>query len=81
MENFMKSTITSKYQTTIPKAIREGLKLAVNDALEWELKKGKVTVKPVQSRFLGHQNSIKVGKGDIGKDISQSRMAIAEKYK
>jgi bifunctional DNA-binding transcriptional regulator/antitoxin component of YhaV-PrlF toxin-antitoxin module len=30
----MKSVITSKYQTTIPKKVREELKLAVNDTLK-----------------------------------------------
>ena len=40
----MQSLITSKYQTTIPKAIRENLGLSVKDALEWKLEKGKVTL-------------------------------------
>ena len=43
----MQSVITSKYQTTIPKAIREYLGLAVKDALEWKVEKGKITVYPV----------------------------------
>ncbi len=77
----MKSTITSKFQTTIPKAIREGLKLSVNDTLDWELKNGKVAVKTVQNKFLDHRNSIQVGQGNITEDISKARVTIAEKYK
>ncbi|MBU2647033.1 type II toxin-antitoxin system PrlF family antitoxin [bacterium] len=77
----MKSTITSKFQTTIPKAIREGLKLSVNDTLDWELKDGKVTLKLVQNKFLAHRNAIRIGKGDISQDIAQARTAITEKYK
>ena len=47
----MQSLITSKYQTTIPKAIRENLGLAVKDALEWKLEKGKVSL------YLANTNS------------------------
>jgi AbrB family looped-hinge helix DNA binding protein len=32
----MQSVITSKYQTTIPKAIREKIGLSVKDALDWK---------------------------------------------
>lgn len=77
----MKSTITSKFQTTIPKVIREGLKLSVNDTLEWELKDGKVIVRPGQTRFLDRRSSIRVGPGDIEEDISASKNAIAEEYR
>lgn len=37
----MQSIITSKYQTTIPKAIRENLGLSVKDALEWKVEKSR----------------------------------------
>ena len=77
----MKSTITSKFQTTIPKAIREGLKLSTNDSLDWELDDGKVVLKPVYNRFLDYRNSIQVGKGDISADISGIRKLRIEKYK
>jgi AbrB family looped-hinge helix DNA binding protein len=33
----MQSVITSKYQTTIPKAVREKLGLSVKDALDWKV--------------------------------------------
>jgi len=77
----MKSTITSKFQTTIPKAVREGLKLSIHDTLDWELEKGKVTLKPVHSKFLDHRNVIRVGKGSIAADISQAKKLRIEKYK
>ena len=77
----MKSTITSKYQTTIPKSIREKLKISTNDALEWEIEEGKVLVYPVQKEFLKFRNSISVGKGDIKKDIERSRTLRAEKHR
>jgi AbrB family looped-hinge helix DNA binding protein len=77
----MNSTITSKYQTTIPKDVRERLGLAVHDTLEWVVEKGKVTVYPLQKNFLQYRNSVKVGKGEIGEDIERARMARLEKYR
>ena len=44
----MKSTITSKYQTTIPKAIRINLGLSIKDALEWKVENGKVILYPAK---------------------------------
>jgi AbrB family looped-hinge helix DNA binding protein len=76
----MKSTVTSKFQTTIPKSIREKLKISVNDTLEWEVEDGTVRVYPVQEDFLKFRNSIRVGKGDIKQDIERSRVLRAEKY-
>jgi AbrB family looped-hinge helix DNA binding protein len=77
----MKSVITSKFQTTIPKSIREGLKLSIHDALDWEIKNGNVVVKPVHNKFLIHKNSIQVGKGDIQKDLESSKSLRAGKYR
>ncbi len=77
----MKSTITSKFQTTIPKPIREGLKLSIHDTLDWELKNGKVTLKPTQCDFLLHKNTIRIGKGSIAEDISEANILRTDKYK
>jgi AbrB family looped-hinge helix DNA binding protein len=77
----MESTITSKFQTTIPKAIRENLALEVNDTLEWKIDHGKITVAPKQKNFLKYQNKVKVGKGDIEMDISLAREIRLEEYR
>jgi AbrB family looped-hinge helix DNA binding protein len=77
----MQSTITSKFQTTIPKAVRENLALAVNDTLEWKVDHGKVIVSPRQKNFLQYQNRIKIGKGDIKADILLARERRREKYR
>jgi AbrB family looped-hinge helix DNA binding protein len=77
----MKSVITSKFQTTIPKQVREKLKLAVNDALEWRIVKGQMVVYPLQRRFLERRNTIKVGKGDIRKDLQKARDSRVERYR
>ncbi len=77
----MQSVITSKYQTTIPKAIRDNLGLSVKDALEWKLENGKAVVYPSRQQFLKHRNAISVGKGDIDADIKLAREKRLEKYR
>lgn len=69
----MKSTVTTKYQTTIPKAVREQLGICVNDLLEWVVEKGRVVVYPIHSDFLRYQGSVKIGVGDIAADIQSER--------
>ena len=77
----MKSTVTTKYQTTIPKAVREKLGIAVNDSLEWVVEKGRVVVHPVHSDFLRYQGSVKIGAGDVAADIQSARDQRMEKYR
>lgn len=77
----MKSAITSKYQTTIPKNIRQSLKLSVNDALEWKIESGKAVVSPLKKPFLKYRNIIKTGTGNIADDIKLARIKRAEKFK
>ena len=76
----MNSTVTVKYQTTIPKAVREQLGISINDALEWVVEKGKAVVQPVHNQFLRYQGSVKVGTGDVAADIRLARESRLEKY-
>lgn len=77
----MNSTVTVKYQTTIPKAVREQLGISINDALEWIVEKGKVVVSPVHNNFLSYRGSVKTGAGDIAADIQSAREGRMEKYR
>ena len=77
----MQSVITSKFQTTIPKDVRERLKLSIRDTLEWKIDRGKVVVLPVQKKFLEYRNKIKTGPGKIEEDIKQARKQRVEKYR
>ena len=77
----MQSVITSKYQTTIPKNIRDNLGLSIKDALEWKLENGKVVVYPSKQQFLKYRNTAKVGNGDIATDIKLARSKRVEKYR
>ena len=46
----LSSTITDKGQTTVPRQVREALKLESRKRIQWELKEdGTVTVKPEPS--------------------------------
>ncbi len=77
----MNSAVTVKYQTTIPKSVREQLGISVNDTLEWIVEKGKVIVYPVHNNFLKHRGSVKTGSGDIAADIELARESRMEKYR
>jgi AbrB family looped-hinge helix DNA binding protein len=77
----MQSIITSKYQTTIPKAIREEIGLSVKDALDWKVERGKIIIWPSKRNFLKYRNVIKTGQGDIAGDIETARNLRVEKYR
>ena len=74
----MKSVVTSKFQTTIPKTVRESLKLSVNDTIDWEIQDEKAVVSPAKRPFMRYQNIIKVGAGDIKPDIDEGRKRRAK---
>lgn len=75
------SILTSKYQTTVPKTVRELLGLEINDAIEWRVEGGKATVIPARKDFLSRRGSIVIGAGDIEADIEAARSLRAEKYR
>jgi len=67
------STITSKYQTTVPKEIREKLGLRPKDVLSWTLTQEGIRVVPARHRFLERRGSISVGPGSPVDDIRRAR--------
>ncbi|MEE9193373.1 MAG: AbrB/MazE/SpoVT family DNA-binding domain-containing protein [Thermodesulfobacteriota bacterium] len=69
----MKSKITSKYQITIPREIRDRLNLSVSDSIEWKIERNKILVEPVNKPFLKYKGSIKIKPGNIKEDILRSR--------
>ncbi|MCI5140409.1 MAG: AbrB/MazE/SpoVT family DNA-binding domain-containing protein [Candidatus Electrothrix sp. ATG1] len=77
----MQTVITSKFQTTIPKKIREKLMLSVKDTLDWKVVNGRIIVSPMQTDFLKHKNSVRIGPGDISEDIQAARKTRAERYR
>lgn len=76
----MHSKITSKYQTTIPKEVRDKLKLSVSDTLEWKIKDGAIIVEPSKAPFKKHCGTIHVGVGDVSDDLRQGRGNISNSF-
>ena len=77
----MISKITSKYQTTVPKRVRDKLKLHVADSLEWKIEDDKVVVFPAGKEFLKYHSIIKIGTGSIKADIEKAKDSMVEKFK
>ncbi len=69
----MKSKVTSKYQTTIPKEVRDRLNLNISDSIEWKIESDKILVEPVNKPFLKYKGSIKIKSGNIREDVLLSR--------
>lgn len=54
------SKLTTKYQATVPKEVREFLGLSSGDGLQWEIEDGHVVVKKVSKMDLEWQRSIEM---------------------
>lgn len=68
-----KSTITVKHQTTVPKEVREKLRVGPSDVLQWELFGDHVRVTASSRAFLGLRGTFKVGPGDAVEDVRKAR--------
>ncbi len=75
----MKSKITAKYQVTIPRDVRQRLKLQVADALEWKVEEGRIYIEPVKNTLAKYREAIKVEPGDIAADIRRARGTRGQK--
>ena len=76
----MKTVITSKFQTTIPKKIRKELSISEHDTLEWNVEDGRIIITIPKNNFLKYKNSIRIGAGNIERDIAQARAKRAGRY-
>jgi len=69
----VQSKITSKYQVTVPKDVRDELGLKPGDRLGWEVVGEEVRVTQVRNAFLERAGTIKVGPGDVVDDVRKAR--------
>ncbi len=69
----IQSTITSKYQTTVPKEIRLKLGLRPRDVLRWEATSRDVRLVPARRGFLDRRGSLRVGSGSAVDDVRRAR--------
>ncbi len=67
------STITSKNQTTVPKEIRDRLRLGPGDTLRWDVLGKEVRISSERPAFFALRGSIKVGRGSVVADIRRAR--------
>jgi bifunctional DNA-binding transcriptional regulator/antitoxin component of YhaV-PrlF toxin-antitoxin module len=74
-----KSTISVKYQTTVPKEIRLKLGVGPSDVLQWEWVDNHVRVTAARPAFLQREGSIKVGPGDPVEDVRRARELVGSK--
>lgn len=77
----LQSVITRKGQTTIPKEIRELLKLKPNDKLFYIVEESKVILKPIHGNILELRGSVpaKEPKVDFDKIRETTRKSISRK--
>ncbi|HXO30627.1 MAG TPA: AbrB/MazE/SpoVT family DNA-binding domain-containing protein [Thermoanaerobaculia bacterium] len=68
-----KSTITVKHQTTVPKEIRQKLRVGPGDVLQWEVVGDHVRVTTATPAFMALQGAFKVGPGDPVEDVRRAR--------
>ncbi len=76
----MRTKITSKYQVTIPKEIRQKLKLRISDVIDWKIVEQGVIIESVEKPFLKYKGYIKIGSGNLKEDINVARKKRALKY-
>ena len=77
----LQSVVTSKGQTTIPKEIRELLKLKPKDRLFYLVEDGKVILKPLQGDILELRGSVPAREQpeDFDAVRAATRKAVAKK--
>lgn len=69
----VQSKITSKFQVTVPKDVRDKLGLKPGDRLVWEVIGEHVRVAPTRNAFLERCGTIKVGPGNVLDDVREAR--------
>jgi AbrB family looped-hinge helix DNA binding protein len=73
----IKSTVTSKGQTTIPRNIRQKLGISTGDVLLWDASRDSVRVRLASPGFLQRRGTIRIGKGSVTEDLARARATRA----
>jgi AbrB family looped-hinge helix DNA binding protein len=67
------SKITSKYQTTVPREVRERLGLGPADRIHWKIEGRAVRVEAAEDPVGRIAGRIRVGPGDVRADLRRAR--------
>lgn len=72
----MQSTVTSKGQVTIPKAIRDFLNISPNDRVDFTKEGGRVILVPLKTLkdFRGSVASMKIGGAEEERRVAKDRV-------
>lgn len=68
-----RSTMTSKGQTTVPKEVREALRLEAGDRLTWEIRGGQAAVTSERPALYRWEGFIKTATRDVVEEIAEAR--------
>lgn len=69
----MRSTVSVRWQTVIPRRIREALKIEPRMKLEWEIKDGIIIVYPIPSDPVQATRGILKGRGPTTQSLLTER--------
>lgn len=69
----IKSTVTIKGQTTVPKSVRVYLGVEPGEPIYWEIRDGAVQVTADEPAFLRWIGTIEVGSGSAVDDVRDAR--------
>jgi AbrB family looped-hinge helix DNA binding protein len=69
----VKSTITSKGQTTVPKPVRDALGVSSGRPIYWEIRDGAVEVSADEPAFFRWIGFIRTGRGSVSDDVKSAR--------
>jgi bifunctional DNA-binding transcriptional regulator/antitoxin component of YhaV-PrlF toxin-antitoxin module len=70
------STVIRDGQTTVPEEVREALHLEDGDKLTWEVQGRIVAVTTERPALWKWEGFIKVGSGDVVKDVEEARKTM-----
>ena len=75
----MHSTVTSKGQITIPKTMRDTLRIRAKDKVDFTLEEGRIVLKPVTTLRELRGSVTPAGSGSFPAERAQAKAAVAKR--
>jgi len=79
MEVEMLSTVTSKGQITIPKTMRDSLRIRAKDKVDFTLEEGRIVLKPVTTLRELRGSVTATGRGSFPAERAKAKVAVAKR--
>ena len=77
--HIMRSTVSVRWQTVIPRQIRETMKIEPQMKLDWELKDGMIIIHPIPSDPVGAARGMLKGRGPTTRNLLAERQLQRKK--